>query len=60
MGRGTPIARRTPNLIAKFEAAMPPRRLFLGACSAHIAIIAAAADLRRWGGFSPFVISREE
>ncbi len=35
-------------------------RLFLAACSAHIAIIVAAADLRRWGAFSPFAISREE
>lgn len=35
-------------------------RLFLAAGSAHIAVIAAAADLRRWGAFSPFVISREE
>jgi hypothetical protein len=27
---------------------------------AHIAVIAAAADLLRWGAFSPFAISREE
>jgi hypothetical protein len=36
------------------------RRLFLAAGSAHIAGIAAAADLRRWGAVSPFIISREE
>ena len=37
-----------------------PRRLLLPAGSAHIAVLAAAADLRRWGTFSPFVISAEE
>jgi hypothetical protein len=48
------------HLIAKFDAAMPPRRLFVAPGSAHITVIAAAADLRRWGAVSPFIITREE
>jgi hypothetical protein len=52
-------SRRNRHLTIKFRGSHAARRLFLAACSAHIVIIAADADMRRWGALR-LVISREE
>ena len=49
-----------PELDSQIRGCHAAHRLFLAACSAHIGVITAAADLLRWGAFSPFVISCEE
>jgi hypothetical protein len=51
---------RQPAFDGQIRCSHAPRGLFAAACSAHIGVVAAAADLLRWGAFSPFVVSREE
>jgi hypothetical protein len=60
MGGAHRAQRGAPQLDRQIRGCHAARRLFLAACSAHIGVIAAAADQLRWGAFSPFVVSCEE